>query len=116
MFKRLLFTLLVFAFALTVPAQRITDQQVLQMAVQEKRSGASEADIATRLMQRGATMDQIQRIRQQYARQITSRGLDNTVDNAIDNARARMRTNNEPHDNAVTVQAEANDPKYLSFN
>ena len=109
MFKRLLFTLLVFAFALTVPAQRITDQQVLQMAVQEKRSGASEADIATRLMQRGATMDQIQRIRQQYARQITSRGLDNTVDNA----RARMRTNNEPHDNAVTVQAEANDPQYV---
>jgi len=113
MFKRLLFTLLVFAFALTVPAQRITDQQVLQMAVQEKRSGASEADIATRLMQRGATMDQIQRIRQQYARQITSRGLDNTVDNAIDDARARMRTNNEPHDNAVTVQAEANDPQYV---
>lgn len=113
MFKRLLFTLLVFAFALTVPAQRITDQQVLQMAVQEKRSGASEADIATRLMQRGATMDQIQRIRQQYARQITSRGLDNTVDNAIDNARARMRTNNEPRDNAITVQANADDPHYV---
>ena len=76
--------------------QSLTDAQVLQMAVSEKRSGASESEIATRLMQKGATMAQIQRIRGQYAQQITQRGMDNTVDNAIGDAQARMRTNNEP--------------------
>ena len=63
-------------------AQKLSDQQVIQMAVKEKQAGASETEIATRLMQKGATMDQIQRIRSQYAQQITKRGLDDTVDNA----------------------------------
>ena len=53
------------------------------MAVKEKQAGASETEIATRLMQKGATMDQIQRIRSQYAQQITKRGMDDTVDNAL---------------------------------
>ena len=94
-------------------AQRLSDQQVLQMAVQEKGSGASETEIATRLMQKGATMDQIQRIRQQYAQQITKRGMDDTVDNAIGDAQARMRTNNEPNDNAITTSEGAAAPDYI---
>ena len=104
--------LFLFLLSLSAPslAQRLSDQQVLQMAVQEKKSGASEADIATRLMQRGATMEQIQRIRGQYAQQITRRGMDNTVDNAIGDAAARMRTDNAPKDNAIATQTEATDP------
>ena len=104
--------LFLFLLCLSAPslAQRLSDQQVLQMAVQEKKSGASEADIATRLMQRGATMEQIQRIRGQYAQQITKRGMDNTVDNAIGDAAARMRTDNAPKDNAIATQTEATDP------
>ena len=98
------------ALSLCSSAQRLSDQQVLQMAVQEKKSGASEADIATKLMQSGATMEQIQRIRSQYAQQITKRGMDNTVDNALGDAAARMRTNNAPKDNAIATQTEATDP------
>ena len=94
-------------------AQKLSDQQVIQMAVQEKKAGASETEIATRLMQKGATMDQIQRIRSQYAQQITKRGMDDTVDNALGDAQARMRTNNEPNDNAVTTSENATAPDYV---
>lgn len=108
--NRYILVFLFCALSLCSSAQRLSDQQVLQMAVQEKKSGASEADIATKLMQSGATMEQIQRIRSQYAQQITKRGMDNTVDNALGDAAARMRTNNAPKDNAIATQTEATDP------
>ena len=94
-------------------AQKLSDQQVIQMAVKEKQAGASETEIATRLMQKGATMDQLQRIRSQYAQQITKRGMDDTVDNALGDAQARMRTNNEPNDNAITASGGAEAPRYV---
>ena len=94
-------------------AQSLSDQQVLQYAVQQKKAGKSEADIASGLMQKGATMDQIQRIRSQYAQQITKRGMDDTVDNALGDAQARMRTNNEPNDNAITASGGAEAPHYV---
>ena len=95
-------------------AQSLSDQQVLQYAVQQKKAGKSEADIASGLMQKGATMDQIQRIRSQYAQQITKRGMDDTVDNALGDAQARMRTNNEPNDNAITASGGAEAPRYVT--
>lgn len=110
-----LFAILFLSLCAVVSAQGqgLTDDQVLQMAVSEKRSGATESDIATRLMQRGATLEQIQRIRGQYAQQISKRGLDSTVDNAIGDAQARMRTNNEPKDNAIVAQGGAEAPQYV---
>ena len=93
--------------------QRLSDSEVLSIAVQEKKSGASEADIAAKLMQKGATMEQIQRIRQQYAKQITNRGLDNSVDNAIGNVQERMRVNNEVADNEIVTHEDANAPDYV---
>ena len=91
----------------------MSDAQLIKEAVAAKKSGASESEIATQLMKKGATMDQIQRIRSQYAQQITKRGLDNTVDNAIGDAQARMRTNNEPNDNAITTSEGAQAPNYV---
>ena len=83
--------------------QRMTDSQILEYAIQQKKSGASETDIAAKLLQKGATMEQIQQMRQQYSKQISSKGLDNTVDNALENARDRMRTNNEVKDNDIVT-------------
>ena len=111
--KKIFLFALLLCSTITVWAQKLSDQQVLQMAVQEKRSGASESEVATRLMQKGATMDQIQRIRSQYAKQITKQGMDDTVDNAIDDAKARMRTNNEPKDNAITTSEGSTAPQYV---
>ena len=97
-----------------VMGQTLSDEQVLQMAVREKQSGATEADIVTRLIQKGATMEQLQRIRSQYAPQISKRGLDNTVDNAISDTQTRMRTNNEPKDNEIVAQGGEETPQYVS--
>ena len=99
--------------AMPLLGQAISDEQLIKEAVAAKSSGASESDIATQLMKKGATMDQIQRIRGQYAQQITKRGLDNTVDNAIGDAQRRMRTNNEPNDNAITTSEGALAPDYV---
>ena len=108
--RKNLLILLALSFFSPTMAQRLSDQQAIQIAIQEKNSGASEADIATKLMQRGATMEQIQRIRGQYAQQITKHGMDDTVDNAIGAAAARMRTQAAPKDNAIVTQVETTDP------
>ena len=105
-----LFIFLSIVLCVPVFSQGLTDAQLLQKAIAEKKSGASETEIATRLLKSGATMEQIQRIRSQYARQITQRGLDNTVDNAIGNAKDRMRTNNEVADNEIVTHEGTDAP------
>ncbi len=110
--KILLLLLLLCSFTLS-KGQSMSDAQLIKEAVAAKKSGASESEIATQLMKKGATMDQIQRIRSQYAQQITKRGLDKTVDNAIGDAQARLRINNEPNDNAITTNEGAQAPNYV---
>lgn len=95
-----------------VCGQSMSDQQILKMAVEAKRSGASDTEIAAMLLKNGATMEQIQRMRQNYSTQISKRGLDYTVDNAIDDAQNRMRTNNEPSDNRIDARSTSPVPGY----
>ena len=92
--------------------QSMTDNQVVEYAIQLKKSGASESDIAAKLMQRGATMDQIQRVRKQYAKQMTTKGLDDSVDNMVGNTKDRMRVNNEVNDNDIITNAGELAPEY----
>ena len=82
----------------TTYAQRLTDEQVTAIALQQKKAGVSDNQIVTNLMKRGATLAQIQRIRQQNAKAITKQGLDGPVDNAIGDAATRMRQKNEDTD------------------
>ena len=111
--KKILFTLIMMmGMSMGAYAQKISDTQALQYAVQLKKQGASESDIAAKLLQRGATMDQIQRMRRQYAKQITNQGMDNTVDNAIGDAQNRMRVNNEVTDNEITTHEGEMAPVY----
>ena len=51
--------------ALTIQAQ-MSDTQVMQYIQREYKAGTSQSQIATRLMQRGVTMQQLQRVRKQY--------------------------------------------------
>ena len=93
--------------------QGLSDSEVLKMALSEKKTGASESEIASRLLQKGATMEQIQRIRSQYAKQITKSGMDSNVDNAIGSVRDRMRVNNEVSDNDITTHEGSAAPQYI---
>ena len=100
----ILIFLCLFALTSVCWAQSMSDQEVLKMAIKENSSGASEAEIAARLIQKGATLQQIQRIRQQYAKQITQKGMDGTIDNAITDATDRLRKNNEVTDDEIVTQ------------
>lgn len=111
--KIILFFALSFGLMSPAVGQSMSDSQVLKEAVAAKKSGASESEIASRLIQRGATMEQIQRLRSQYAKQITNRGLDSNVDNAIADAQDRMRVNNEVADNEIVTHERANAPEFV---
>ena len=55
-------------YALTVVAQTMTDQQVINYARQQAAAGVSQREIATQLLRRGVTMQQLERIQQQIQR------------------------------------------------
>lgn len=98
--KKFLTLIFLYSFALTDAswAQSMSDQEVLRMTIKEKSSGTSDSDIVTRLIQNGATLEQIQRVRQQYEGQITQTGMDN----AVAGAASRMRINNGMIDDATS--------------
>ena len=73
----------------------MSDTQVLQYVMQQKKQGKSEQDIAQELLKRGATLEQIQRMRQQYAKQLEQTSMAGRADKAIGEAQ-RMRQNNAP--------------------
>ena len=105
---------LLLSLCLSLPAfgQSLTDAEAVKMAVEAKKSGSSDSEIASLLMKKGATAAQIQRIRSQYAKQATQRGLDNTGDNALGDAKARMRVNNEVSDNEIVTHESDVAPDY----
>ena len=78
-----------------VMAQGMSDEQAVQAAIELKKSGKSDVDIAASLMKQGVTMEQVQRIRSQYADQITKAGKDKDVDNAIAGAEDRLRSESD---------------------
>ena len=51
----------------------VSDGQAVRSALSQKRSGASESQIATSLLKQGATPAQLQRLRGQYANQINQK-------------------------------------------
>ena len=56
-------------------AQGMSDSQVMQFIASESKAGTSQSQIVTKLMQRGVKIDQIRRLRNEYDKQISSRGL-----------------------------------------
>ena len=91
----------------------VSDGAVVRSAASQKRSGASEAQIATNLLKQGATPQQLQRLRGQYANQINKAGMANAVDNGLRQAIDRSRTNNESADNPTMQLAGGADYEYL---
>ena len=98
--KKILLSMLCLFASMAIWSQSISDQELVKYAVELKKSGTTDSDIAKQLMQRGATVEQIQRVRQQYSKQISQRGLDGSADNAI-NTVNRMRINNEVKDGSA---------------
>jgi len=70
----------------------MTDQQVIAYILEENEKGTSQTEIVTRLMQRGVTVQQLQRVKRKYEQQKNQANLGSTEGN--DNGNSRLRTNN----------------------
>lgn len=76
-------------------AQGMSDQQVLQFIASEAKAGTSQSQIVTKLIQRGVKIDQIRRLRNQYAKQISAKGMSAAADGAVSMATKRMAGNSD---------------------
>ena len=87
-------------------AQGMTDTQIAQFIQREARAGVSQSQIVTKLVQRGVTVDQIRRVRNQQQKQVTENGVTASAPKAETGAEKRLRTNNDG-----TVRQELNTAK-----
>lgn len=95
------------AFAATTSAQSsMTDDQVMQFVVKEHNAGTSQAQIVTKLMQRGVNITQIRRVRDKYERQIQNKGMGVVADQAVEKANSRMRTANGEKRKAAQAKSQ----------
>ena len=93
--KYIIFALLMLMVSTTVRAQSssMTDDQVMSYVVKEHNSGTSNAQIVTKLMQRGVDISQIRRVRARYEREAKQGGLGNLPE-STGKGTSRLRTNN----------------------
>ena len=119
--KVILYILLLMLCPLTLTAQSsMSDEQVLEFVMKENAAGTSQAQIVTKLMQRGVNIQQIRRIKDKYERQTKRKGLGNMADQTIDQTETRMRQTNgnskEARAKYNTIKEQRRDAKQLSSN
>ena len=92
-----LFLLLTMSFLTsicTMAQSSMTDQQIASFIMDEHEKGTSQSEIVTKLIQRGVDIQQLQRVRRKYERQINQTGMGAVADDAMKKVDDRMRTNN----------------------
>ena len=98
--KRILFSLLMMVVTLSVMAQGMTDSQVADFIKREVKAGTSQAQIVTKLVQRGVPIDQIRRVRNQADERISESGVDKNAAGTGTDVNERVRQNTD----GVTTQ------------
>ena len=67
--KFIIFIILAALLPLGAAAQSsMTDEQIVKFVMQENAAGTSQAQIVTKLMQKGVDIDQIRRVKKKYER------------------------------------------------
>ena len=94
--KRYIFALLlaVISFSTMSAQSSMTDDQVMQFVLKEHAAGTSQAQIVTKLMQKGVDINQIRRIKAKYERQSKNGGLGLVKDETVGKTEDGLRTNN----------------------
>ena len=106
--KFLLATALCLITTLSIHAQ-MSDQQVIAFIAREQKAGSSQSQIITKLMQKGVKIEQIRRLRNQYAKQLNKAGKSAQADAAVNEMSSRMRQNQSNKNAQATVTAKADD-------
>ena len=104
---RKVFFILAMALLSMTPTQMqaqstMTDQELITFILNERDKGSSQNDIITKLMQHGVDIQQIQRVKRRYDRQINNAGLGAVAEESVNNAASRMRKNNGKDKRAVS--------------
>ena len=99
--KFLLATALCLVTSLSIHAQ-MSDQQIISFIKKEQKAGTGQAQIVTKLMQRGVKIEQIRRLRNQYSKQISKSGLSSQADAAVEDMSSRMRQSGNKTQELVT--------------
>lgn len=91
--RRIFLVTLLSLLALTdiLAQSSMTDDQVMQYIIREHSAGTSQAQIVTKLMQKGVDISQIRRIRKKYQKEINDKGASATADAAVDETDKMMR-------------------------
>ena len=99
----------------TVAFAQMSDQQVIQFIQAESKAGTSQAQIVTKLVQKGVSMEQIRRLQKQYASQISKAGATGKVNAAVSEASSRLRNKNEKSNKGgqITFQQEMTDDEQM---
>ena len=94
--KRYILVLLlaVISFSTISAQSSMTDDQVMQFVLKEHTAGTSQAQIVTKLMQKGVDISQIRRIKAKYERQSKNGGLGLVKDETVGKTEDGLRTNN----------------------
>lgn len=111
----ILYALLPLLMMMPVCAQAqssMTDDQVMEMVIKEHDSGTSNAQIVTKLMQRGVNITQIRRVRDKYERQMKQSGLGQTNQGTKTFDNSRLRKNNGQTKDSQTEKLEQNRSNY----
>ena len=74
--KRIVFSMMLTLMSVGAFAQGMSDSQVADFIAREATAGTSQAQIVTKLMQKGVQIDQIRRVRNQYDKQLSESGMD----------------------------------------
>ena len=72
----------------------MTDQQLITFMLDEHEKGSTQTEIVTKLMQRGVDIQQLQRVRRKYDRELKQSGMGTVADDALSKTEDRMRKNN----------------------
>lgn len=91
--------IILFLFALLLPCHAtaqssMTDEQILKFVMKENAEGTSQAQIVTKLMQKGVTIEQIRRVKDKYERQAKNKGLGTVSSKDSEEDNGRQRKNN----------------------
>lgn len=111
--RYIVYILLALLMPLAAVAQSMTDDQVMAFVAKEHAAGTSNAQIVTKLMQRGVDISQIRRVRTKYESQM-NQGSMSSMSGKSAAETSRMRTNNGKTRNDYGKKADAEAAEYSS--
>lgn len=115
--KYILSIVMLMAWAVASFAQSsMTDEQVMKFVVKEHNAGTSQAQIVTKLMQNGVSIDQIRRVKKKYERAVKDQGLGMVSGSTGKSSDTRLRTPKKSKTGTTTTGEEYYEDDKAAYN